>query len=305
MRAIYGHALGRVAAAVGKDPQRRAAFACIEEGIGDLYAALALVPGNTLQDSVRLEQEVRHAAMGIFDSEVAQETGVTATSPADVVFGGAPVSSTSPAPATTSTASGTSTPTASAGAQPTEERPGYIGIGPVSLDECRKACEALYPAEECQKAEPTHFSHDMDDMCHLQCASSGLDNPTNPALNATGWSLKVTTGPSTNTCYRKPYKFSLGEKQNSPGHFWSRMLGFPGVNSDDVKWCLSLRGKTFNLFGAHKSSVGPIVITAKATFNDQPDTNPTGAGSGTFRLAYPEGHTYVKCTGKYEFKLSP
>ena len=82
---VVGHALGRVASAVRGDPDRQAAFACLQLGIEQILGLGVLKdPGGF--DAAH--QRIIAAAMGMYDEEIRQQTGVSDTSPADQVFAG-------------------------------------------------------------------------------------------------------------------------------------------------------------------------------------------------------------------------
>jgi hypothetical protein len=77
---VLGHALGRVASAVGGDRERHEAFACLELALEAHMGHAALELGSTR------DRLLRQAAMGMRDEEVAALTGVTDALPAEDFF---------------------------------------------------------------------------------------------------------------------------------------------------------------------------------------------------------------------------
>jgi len=88
-----GHAYGRVASAIGDDPERQVVFACLEVALEQYAERVKRYAGRdrvyppdidqTPNEAVRTMQA---AAMGMHDDKVAERTGVTDTSPAETYF---------------------------------------------------------------------------------------------------------------------------------------------------------------------------------------------------------------------------
>ncbi len=78
---VYGHALGRAAAAVRQLEDREVAFACLELGVGQIFGGI-----NVLSGGPSHYRDVMQAAMGMRNEEVTRLTGVRDSSPLDHLY---------------------------------------------------------------------------------------------------------------------------------------------------------------------------------------------------------------------------
>jgi hypothetical protein len=84
---VYGHAYGRLAMAVDGDRRRAVDFACVEEGLFQIFVLRPLVSGADPNDGMANFRRAMAAAFAHHDDVVAVLTGVTDTSPLYEVFG--------------------------------------------------------------------------------------------------------------------------------------------------------------------------------------------------------------------------